>query len=125
MALKTTITDNVFEKTTAFLSGTILDPLTLLGFQPTTLTGTLYNVEDGSVINSRNATNYMNANGCTVSAGGVISLELTPDDNQIIGARTGKTKETHRMLLVWGWAGGARIGRHEFQWAVEENAQVS
>jgi hypothetical protein len=125
MSLKTTITDDVFEKTTSFLSGTITDPATDAGFKPTTLVGTLYCVENGTIINSRNATNYMDTNGATVSSGGVLSLELTPDDNQIIGARTGKTAETHRMLLVWTWNGGARIGRHEFEWDVQENLKVS
>lgn len=125
MALKTTIADNVFEKTTAILSGTITDPATSAGFKPTTLVGTLYNVEDGSIINGRNATDYLDTNGGTVTAAGVLSLELTPADNAIVGARTGKDKETHRLLLVWTWNAGARIGRHEFEFNVEENPKVT
>lgn len=125
MALKTTITDDVFEESTSFLSGTFINPLTGLGFKPSTLVGTLYNVEDESVINSRNATNYFDLNGATIDSDGVLSLELTPDDNQIVGTRTGKTREKHRMLLVWTWASGTRTGRHEFEWHVEENPKVS
>lgn len=123
MANKTTITTAIFEETTRFLTATIEDE-DGDGFKPEALTLLLYDVETGQVVNSRNRVSVLDANGGAVTAGGVLTMELLPADNVIVGSRTGKTSETHRALFEWTWASGTRKGKHEVEFTIEENSQV-
>jgi hypothetical protein len=71
----------------------------------TTLTFTLY-ADDGAntIINARSAVDILNANGGTVTSGGVLTLTLAPADNQILNAAL--PFERHIVLLAWTWGSG-------------------
>lgn len=64
-----------------------------------------------AIINSRNRQNVLNANGCAVSTGGVMTMTFTPADNVIVN--TGKSSERHVALFEYTYAAGLKAGRHE------------
>ena len=65
-----------------------------------TLTCTLTNAIDGSVINSRSSQSILNANDGTVSDTGYLVLKLGPADNVIVSGATEKG-EVHFLQLDW------------------------
>jgi hypothetical protein len=64
-----------------------------------------------AVINSRNRQDILNVNGCAISAGGVMTLTLTPADNIIVN--TGKSSERHVALIEYTYAAGLKAGKEE------------
>lgn len=64
-----------------------------------------------AVINSRNRQNILNANGCAVSTGGVMTLTLTPADNVIVN--TGLSSERHVALIEYTYGAGLKAGKEE------------
>lgn len=100
-----------------------------------TLTVTLYDESVGSAIagpyiNSRNAQNILNANGCVVAettdaATGLpvtrAVLTLGGADNPIVTA--GNLTEWHRAFIAWTWVGGGP-GRKEIAFKVRDFARV-
>lgn len=80
-----------------------------------TLTCTLTNEADGSVINSRSAQSVLDANGGTVASDGTLTLRMQPADNVIVGTIPAGGSETHKLTLAWTWSDGVltRTGKEE------------
>jgi len=91
-----------------------------------TLTLTLSNLADGSIINSRNAQNVLNANNVTVDAEGNLVWSITPSDTVMVrtAVKIGYT-EKHRALFRWTWDGGAKAGSHEMVMLITNVAKVT
>lgn len=89
----------------------------------TSLTATLVNAVDGSVINDRIDQDIYDTNGTTVSDSGVITMRLQPSDNPVIGTLLADESESHFLRIEWGWtdsSGLSRTGSHEFEIQVRE-----
>jgi hypothetical protein len=108
----------VGERTSLKVSGSFVD-LDGDGFKPTALTATVYDAATGAAIRSRGS--VLDVNGGTVGAGGEFVLELAPADNAIVGSRR---TERHILLLEWTWDGGAKAGRHEIHFSVQNFDRV-
>ena len=76
-----------------------------------TLTATLLNKADNTVINSRDDLTILDANGGEVSDEGVLTLTLDPEDNPIVDSDL--SEEIHVLILKWSWSGGTGIERYE------------
>jgi hypothetical protein len=126
MSVRTTLTDPVAEKATAFLSATITDvdgvtPLASADSVLTTLTMTLYLGRVGIVINSRSAQSIRNENGGTVDSAGALTIRLDPLDMIIV---SGKQSETHIALIEWTWGSPLKSGKHEIAFTVTNLLKV-
>lgn len=78
--------------------------------QISTLTLTLYNKEDGSIINSRNAQNVLNANGVTVHVtSGLLTWVIDGLDSPIVGVVPFGEYEEHIALFEGTTVSGADI----------------
>lgn len=79
-----------------------------------TLTLTLLNDSDQSVINSRNAQNVLNTNGVTLDTQGHLVWTIAPADTAIIDPDGVPyfTDEIHIAQFDWTWSAGAKHGRH-------------
>ena len=71
-----------------------------------TLTATLYNEGDASIINSRSAQSVLDANGGTVASNGTLTLRLQPADATIVGTVAVGDMQTHVLVLTWTWSDG-------------------
>lgn len=83
-----------------------------------TLTCTLINAADGTVINTREDQDIKDANNSTVTAGGVLTLRLQPADNAIVDATlTAGDTESHYLTVTWTWNDGVttRTGKQEWE----------
>jgi hypothetical protein len=94
-----------------------------------TMTATLRNAEDDSIINGRDNQNVLNANGGTltdVNGEAVLTLYLDESDNANIGGLISGT-ETHWLDLEWTWDDGfaVRTGRSEYEYYVTVSDSVS
>ena len=121
MSAQTTQPFHAREASSSKLTATIQDesetaiPAASLG----TLTLTLYDQltelnspgSTAAIINSRDAQDVLNANGCTVSTGGVMTMTFTPADNIIVN--TGKSSERHVALFKYTYAAGLKAGKQE------------
>ena len=87
------------------IDGTGLDSLTL----------TVYAVDTGAIVNSRNAQNVWNTNGVTITSEGVLTWTLSPADNTIL---TGAALERHAAMFLAVWASGTKKCPHELTWLV-------
>lgn len=85
----------------------------------TAIAVTLVDVESGWIVNSRNAQNVLGANGGALSAGGVFTLQLTPNDTVSIG--TGKFQERRMTFSVTYTLG---VERHQVTWWMDNLADV-
>ena len=96
-----------------------------------TLTATLSNAADKSVINSRNAQDIKGANGGSIALdadGNVeLTLKLQPADNPIVAETDPDQPEEHYLLITWTWTDGAltRTGKHEWLLKVRLKEAVS
>lgn len=72
---------------------------------------TLKNMDDGAIINSRNLQDVLNANDVTIDADGLLTWDMTPDDNPLID--NSRKKERHRAIFTFVF--GAKQGSHEFE----------
>lgn len=98
-------------------------PLSALG----TITLTLYNKADGSIINNRNAQNVKNTNQVTIHAtSGLLTWTAKPADNPIVDTTldAGETEE-HIALFQWTYNSGADGGKHELSIHVQQLTKVS
>jgi hypothetical protein len=113
------------EKSTFRLSGKILDHAgaAIPSVSLTTFTLTLYDKETGGVINGRNGTNILNANGGAVDTSGNFTWDSDPADSPIND--TTLRIEKHMALLQWTWVAGAEADRHEFEIPVKNMVKVS
>lgn len=105
----------IFNATSALLTGTIKNNAGA-GFQPTTLTITIRNRGTGAIVNSKSDT-ALTPIGTYVTAGGVVSIPLTPADNTLVG--TGD-KEIHRIVLKWTYNAGADAGAAFIDYTVQK-----
>ena len=90
-----------------------------------TLTLELFDEAANTIINSRDAQNILDANGCTVSAAGVVTLELDAADNPIVGTSLAVgDQESHIARIRWTWLSGVRTrtGKHELRFRVRKLA---
>lgn len=124
---RTEFRDPIGERETAFLVCTLLRSDTGAAFKPTALTLTLYHEDDATIVNGQDEVDILDDNGGAVTAQGVMTLELTPDDNSIVTPVTeGKRTQKRRALLraTWTGANGDRVGSHEFVYYIENHSQV-
>jgi hypothetical protein len=87
----------------------------------TAFTVTVYDVATGTVI--VNARNVLNANGGTVTSGGLWSIRLEAADNALLNQA--RATEVHRVYLEWTWSGGTRKGRQEYDLTVDNLTKVT
>jgi hypothetical protein len=125
MATRTTLEEVVPEGATAKLTGTIVAEDGVTGFLPASLTLTLFNRDDGAIVNNVSAVDILNTGRGTVSGAGALVLELYPADNVIVNTRAGKTTEDHIALLEWAWNVGSRKGKHEIAFTVGDYLKVT
>ena len=119
------LTTIVEEGTTPVFTVTLQDqasaPIPLVAL--TTLTLTSYDVRTGTIINSRNAQNVLNANNGTYHAtSGVFTWALQPADTARVTAAT--RIEEHAALLQWSWDSGAKVGADVTQYFVRDVGPV-
>ena len=104
------------EKTLAKYTATIKDEAgaAIATADITTLTLTLYDVETGTIINSRNAQNVHNTNNVTVSSKGVLAWTIQALDNAIVGTRRRAGQyEKHVALFEYTWSSGSKASKHD------------
>ena len=77
----------------------------------TTVTLTIYNQRTSAIVNARDETDIKNAGPGAVSAGGVLTLTLTPADMAIVDAAL--PREPRVALIAWTYASGAKAGHGE------------
>lgn len=76
-----------------------------------TMTLTLYNTRTGTILNSREAQNVLNANNVTMHAtSGLVTWTMQPADNAI--EQPGRDFEVHIGLFRMTWASGAKEFAH-------------
>lgn len=95
----TTFTEIVNERSTSLYKATLVDELSQPIGLPriTALILTLSNVVDGSVVNSRNGQNALNANDVTVSVDGELVFVIQPSDVAIVDTQA--DYEAHRATF--------------------------
>jgi len=72
---------------------------------------TLYNRADGSIINTRNQQNVLNANGVVVDSDGNLTWTMEPADHPIVDATL--SYEEHVALFELGWSSDTKKNNHE------------
>lgn len=79
-----------------------------------TLTLTLINDRDQSVINGRNAQSVLNAHGVTLDTLGQLTWSIAAADNVIVEPDQVPffTEEIHVATFVATWSGGAKTAKH-------------
>jgi hypothetical protein len=95
-----------------------LDNATLAKASIDTMTATLVNAVDGTVINSVQDLDILDANNATVTAGGVLTMRLQPADNPIVSTTLAvNATESHYLTVAWTWNDGTtgRTGRQEWE----------
>lgn len=117
----------VLERTTRKFTGAVFkddagDPIPAGSL--TTLTLTLYDKSSGNIINSRNGTDVLNANGGTVDAAGNFEMLFTHLDNVIVGSPAIGEFETHVALFEWTYSAGSRHGKYELEIRVKQLDKV-
>lgn len=123
--LRTSSANIIPEKSTAVLSFVVKDEdgNAIPGTSLTTLTITLYNDRDASIINSRNDTDILGTNGGSVDANGNGKWKMEELDNAIV--QDGLTKEDHTALFKWTYNTGADTGYHQVRLPVANLVKVS
>jgi hypothetical protein len=66
-----------------------------------------------AIINGRNRQNILNANGCAVSTGGVMTMTFSPADNIIVNTGIVRRSERHVALFEYTYAAGLKAGKEE------------
>ena len=125
---RTVLTDVIPERTTQKFTAVIKDEngAAIPAASLTTLTLTLYALDGaqaGTVINSVDDMNILNANRGTVDGSGNLTLLFVPNDMAILDATL--LEERHVALIEWTYASGAKSGRHEIQFRVKNLDKVS
>ena len=98
-------TATMYDETGAVIDGTAL----------TTLTLTLYDKKTGTVINSRNALNALNANGVAVTSAGALTWTIAKEDTIVVGTAQ---MEWHVAVFSGTWSSGAKRFVHEIEMRV-------
>lgn len=87
----------------------------------TTLTLTLYYEASGTIINSRDGQDILDANNGAVSSTGVVTLTLQPAD---LAAESTARYEWIVALLEWTYNAGALSGSEEIRFPLRNLAKV-
>jgi hypothetical protein len=121
----TTDIGRVRERSTGSYTATLQDeagsPIALVSL--TSLTLSLYDVNTGTVLNSRNNQNVLNLNNVTFGVtGGLLTWSVQAADNAVVGSRS---LERHRAVFEYTWASGAKRDWHRIELLVEAEAEVS
>jgi hypothetical protein len=123
------LSTTLLEATTGLLTFTLVDsdgagvPVSLL----TTLTLTYYDVISGTIVNSRNAQNVLNANDVSITTVGspavtTIEWQIQPADTVMVDADL--ALEYRVAQFRWTWDSGTRHDAYQVQFAVENMAFV-
>lgn len=115
MPSRSVVEDEIAEGSTPVFSFQILDA-DGDGFKPETLTVTLYDYRDKSIINSRDHVDILDVNGGSVDAEGNVIWELEEGDTPIV--HSDSNLETHEALFEWSWDSGNSKQKHVIQHAV-------
>jgi len=102
------------EKTIAKYKATITDEdqAAIASSSLSTLTLTLYDVETGTIINSRNGQNILNANNVIIDSDGLLTWTIQAADNEIVGTRRRAGQyEKHVALFEYTWS--SKASKHE------------
>ena len=81
------------------------------GSSLSSLTLTLYNAADKSIINSRDKQDVLDANAVTVNESGDLTWDSVSGDSPIVGSVGIGQAEQHVALFEWTW-GSNRRGSH-------------
>jgi len=118
---RTVFNEQIPELTTPRITFQIVDEAGT-GFEPSTLTLTLYNVKTGAMLNSRDHQNVVDAAGVTVDAQGQVVWQTSAEDMAILVAT--ESLEVHVALLEWSWSLGTKHGKHELEFHVRNLTEV-
>lgn len=117
-----TLTDEILEGTTPLYTANIVDENgdAIAVASLLTLTLTYFDVRSGTIINSRNAQNILNANNVTVATAGVpavttLTWTLQAADTALVN--TFRDTEDHYAIFRWTWPGGR--GAHWIQLTIK------
>ena len=110
---RTELADKILEKTSPKITATMQDEegTGIPAASLTTLTLTLYNLDDSSntIINSRSDQDVLNANNVTVNSSGNLVWSVQALDTIIVGD---KGVEKHRAVFEWTYSSGTKNGKH-------------
>lgn len=116
----------VFQGTTPRITFTIKDE-DGIGFQPETLVLSIYDYDDSvdpptdSLINSRNDVDVLAA----CDSGGNVAYWLTAADTDLdVPDRETAICPQRRLLFVWTWDAGAKVGAHEIIIPIRPNRET-
>ena len=123
------LSTTLLEATTGLLTFTLVDsdgagvPVSMLS----TVTLTYYDVISGTIVNSRNAQNVLNANDvCIVTAGSpavtTVEWQIQPADTVMVDAEL--ALEYRVAQFRWTWDSGTRHDAYQVQFGVENMAFV-
>lgn len=122
---RTVLTKAVAEQTSATITGTLTSDTgaAIPAADLTTLTVTRYEKVSGTILNARSGQNILNANGGTVNAAGLLTLQLDPLDHVL--QSQGAIREIHVTLIEATWNAGTKTGRFEIEYPVVNLTKVS
>jgi hypothetical protein len=89
----------------------------------TTMKLTFYSLHSLAIINTRTAQNVINANNVTIDANGILTWSMQTGDLAILDNTL--AFEIHRALFEWTWGAGAKAGKHEVEFQVENLHKVT
>lgn len=117
---RTTWPDSVPESGSARLTAVLKDEAgdPVPGSSLTTATLKLFDRATQDIINSHDATDIRP----NVDVNGVLTLDLTPDDNPIVTAA--RAIEWHVARIQYAWDGGDKQGFHELHFSVANLALI-
>lgn len=101
---------------TALYTGHLIDEkgAIIAGSQLDTLTLSIVDSADGSIINSVSQTDILNTNRGTVDESGLLTVALTTEDTALVSG----VKQAMRSLILEFTYGVDRKGRHQFDFRV-------
>jgi hypothetical protein len=123
----TTDLGRVREKSTGQYTATLADELEVVIplASLTTLKLTLYDVATGTILNTRNLQDVLNANNVTYhGTSGLLTWSVQPADHAIVSTR-GQIAERHRAVFDFTWNAGAKRDWHAVEFLVEADPKVS
>jgi hypothetical protein len=123
------LSTTLLEATTGLLTFTLVDsdgagvPVSMLS----TVTLTYYDVISGTIVNSRNAQNVLNANDVSIVTAGspavtTVEWQIQPADTVMVDAEL--ALEYRVAQFRWTWDSGTRHDAYQVQFGVENMAFV-
>jgi len=88
-----------------------------------TLTLTLSNVDDGTIVNSRDGQDVLNLNNVTVTSGGLLTYTIQPLDTVIVDNT--KDYETHRATFEMNFNSGVSYGNWDVDLMIRNLSKVT